>query len=95
MKIENITMLIGSIGFLLMGLFALYISTKQNKEDGSNEKYTKINGALNLIIGLVGSIISVVSIINSSLTKICIIIFIITILANTIIQLFLSKRYRK
>ena len=62
MGIESIIILFGSIGFVLMGLFALYMSTKENKTTKEQQQYIKINGLINIAIGAIGTIIGTISI---------------------------------
>lgn len=95
MRLESIIILLGSIGFVLMGFFALYTSTRENKVTKEQKEYIKINGIINLITGFIGTSISLISIISKSLNKIAIVIFIATIFIGTLIQLLLSKKYKK
>lgn len=95
LNLGSIIILFGSIGFILMGLFALYTSTKENKVTREQKEYIKINGIINLITGFVGSSISILAIISKSMNRIYIIIFILTIFIGTIIQLLLSKKFKK
>ena len=55
MNITFIIMIIGSIGFILMGLFILL--NKSFKQ--LNPKYVKRNGYINIIMGLIALIISI------------------------------------
>ena len=57
MGIESIIILFGSIGFVLMGFFALYVSTKENRTTKEQKQYIKVNGLLNIAIGAIGTII--------------------------------------
>ena len=90
MGIESIIILFGSIGFVLMGFFALYVSTKENRTTKEQKQYIKVNGLLNIAIGAIGTIIGTVSIFYKDSSRIAIIEIFIT----TIIQLFISKKYK-
>ena len=94
MGIESIIILFGSIGFVLMGFFAVYVSTKENRTTKEQKQYIKVNGLLNIAIGAIGTIIGTVSIFYKDSSRIAIIIFIIAIFITTIIQLFISKKYK-
>ena len=94
MGIESIIILFGSIGFVLMGLFALYMSTKENKTTKEQQQYIKINGPINIAIGAIGTIIGTISIFFKNSSRIAIIIFIVAIFITTIIQLSISRKYK-
>ena len=91
MGIESIIILFGSIGFVLMGLFALYMSTKENKTTKEQQQYIKINGLINIAIGAIGTIIGTISIFFKNSSRIAIIILIVAIFITTILSLNHSK----
>ena len=67
---------------------------KKIEQQKSKNKYIKVNGLLNIAIGAIGTIIGTVSIFYKDSSRIAIIIFIIAIFITTIIQLFISKKYK-
>ena len=77
-----------------MGLFALYMSTKENKTTKEQQQYIKINGLINIAIGAIGTIIGTISIFFKNSSRIAIIIFIVAIFITTIIQLSISRKYK-
>ena len=77
-----------------MGLFALYMSTKENKTIKEQQQYIKINGLINIAIGAIGTIIGTISIFFKNSSRIIIIAFIVVIFITIIIQLFISKKYK-
>lgn len=92
MDIVGLIILFSSIGFILMGFIALYMSTKENKTIKEKREYLKINGVLNLIMGFIGTSIAIIDIFSDINNKIFVIIFITLIFLLTLLQLFISKK---
>lgn len=99
MNIVIIVMLLGSLGFILLG--ALLLNNKyakcKNIEDKSliNEiKSMKISGYVNIAIGSIGVISTLICLLNASLMRIVVIIFAILIAVLSLTQYILSKKYK-
>ena len=90
MNLTFIIMILGSIGFLALGLFILL-----NKSfKGLNENYIKRNGYINIIIGIVGLIISFLLYIRPEWNNALLITYLLSILILTFIQRNITKKYR-
>lgn len=99
MKSTTLVILLGSIGFIIIGLLSLLSKKMKSylKESGvySNiDKFMKYNGMFNLSIGLIGIILGILDIILSESSKYIIVIYIIFIVALSIIQNKSLKKYR-
>ena len=90
MDLTFIIMLLGSVGFILMGGFILL-----NKSfKGLNEVYVKRNGIINIIIGIIAFIISIMVYIKPQWNNILLIAYLINILILTFVQRMLTKKYK-
>lgn len=90
MNITFIIMIIGSIGFILMGLFILL--NKSFKQ--LNPKYVKRNGYINIIMGLIALIISILVLIKPEWNNTLLILYMINILVLTFVQRIITKKFR-
>ena len=95
MRGSTVVIILGSIGFLLMGLLSLKSKKMRNflKDSGvynDIEKFMKLNGIFNISIGLLG-VLDYTSIEKS---KYIVITFIIVIAIASFIQSKMLKKYR-
>ena len=94
-----IVMLLGSFGFILLGIYLLnnkYIknSDSSNSEIKKEVKSIKLSGYTNILIGLVGIICSIVTLLCGGITKIIIAIFVLCIAILSIFQYIFNKKAR-
>lgn len=100
MNITIIVMLLGSLGFLLIGIFLLnnkYVKSIDinDKEAYKEVKSIKVSGYINILIGIVGMISSAICLITNSINKIVVIIFAICIAILSCTQYILNKKIRR
>ena len=99
MKITSVVLVLGSLGFIFMGVVSLLSKKIQVyfKESGvykDSEKFMKYNGIFNLVIGLTGLILGILDIFLSDKSKILIVLYIIMIVTVSVIQKIILKKYR-
>ncbi|MBD7913907.1 hypothetical protein H9660_01980 [Clostridium sp. Sa3CUN1] len=99
MKSTTLVILLGSLGFLVMGFVSLLSKKIKEyfKESGvynNIDKFMKYNGIFNLSIGIIGIILGMLDILLEEKSKYIIIIYIILTLTISIIQNKLLKKYR-
>lgn len=99
MGLTTLVMLIGSAGFLILGLTLSFNRKLKDKiiksgamKDG--EGYLKFNSIFYLAIGIVGIILSILEEFIPSYGKIFVIIFIVVMVGSSISQSILGKKYR-
>ena len=100
MNITIIVMLLGSLGFILLGVFLLnnkYVKSidKNDKEAYKEVKGMKVSGYINVLIGIVGVVCSSICLITNSINKVVVIIFVISIAILSFTQYILNKIIRK
>lgn len=99
MKSTTLVILLGSMGFMIIGLLSLLSKKMKNylKESGvynDTDKFMKYNGIFNLSIGLIGIILGILDIILVERSKYIIVIYIIFIVTLSITQNKSLKKYR-
>lgn len=99
MKSTTLIMLLGSFGFLIIGLISLLSKKikKYFKESGvykDTDKFMYYNGVFNLSIGLIGIILGLLDIILTEKSKYIIVIYIAFIFILSIIQNKMLKKYK-
>lgn len=99
MRGSTVVIILGSIGFLLMGLLSLKSKKMRNflKDSGvynDIEKFMKLNGIFNISISLVGIILGVLDYTFIEKSKYIVITFIIVIAIASFIQSKMLKKYR-
>lgn len=99
MKSTTLIMVLGSFGFLIIGLISLLSKKikKYFKESGvykDTDKFMYYNGVFNLSIGLVGIVLGILDMVLTGKSKYIIIIYIIFIFILSTIQNRLLKKYK-
>ena len=99
MKLTTLVMLIGSAGFLILGLVLLFSSKLKNKIKNSGimknpEGYIKFNGSFNSFIGIIGFILSCLDAFIPSYSKVFVILFIVSMFTASISQAIIGRKYR-
>ncbi|MGN0027530.1 MAG: hypothetical protein ACI33I_11115 [Clostridium sp.] len=99
MKSTTLIMVLGSFGFLIIGLISLLNKRikKYFKESGvykDTDKFMYYNGVFNLFLGLVGIVLGILDMILTEKSKYIIIIYIIFIFILSTIQNKLLKKYK-
>ena len=99
MRGSTIVIILGSIGFILMGLLSL--KSKKTKKLLSNsgvysdiDKFMKANGIFNMSIGALGVILGIADYILPNQSKYIVILFIVIVSISSLIQSKSLKRYR-
>lgn len=99
MKGTTVVILLSSIGFIVIGL--IYLRSKKIRKyfEESNiykdtDKYIRINGLSNLILGMLGILIGIIDYFGIFQSNYVIILFITLILIQSIIQRAISKSNR-
>ena len=100
MNITLLVMFLGSLGFILLGVFLLnnkYIKSidTNDKEVYKEVKAMKISGYTNIAIGGVGLVCSAISFISGNVSKTVVTIFVICIALLSTTQYILNKKIRK
>lgn len=100
MNITIIVMILGSLGFILLGIFLLnnkYVKSidVSDKEAYKEVKAMKVSGYVNILIGILGIVSCVICLITNSINKIVVIIFAICIAILSCIQYIINKKIRK
>ena len=98
MRSTTLVILLGSIGFIIIGLISLLSKKMKNyfKESGvykDTDKFMKYNGIFNLSIGLIGIILGLLDSILAESSKYIIVIYIVLVVTLSIIQNKLLKKY--
>ena len=99
MRSTTLVILLGSIGFIIIGLISLLSKKIKNyfKESGvykDTDKFMKYNGIFNLSIGLIGIILGLLDSILAESSKYIIVIYIVLVVTLSIMQNKLLKKYR-
>ncbi|ASW44283.1 hypothetical protein [Clostridium isatidis] len=99
MKGTTIVILLSSIGFIIIGLVYLRSKGIRKSFEESNiykntDKYIKINGLSNLILGMLGILIGIIDYFSIFTSKYIVILFIALILVQSIIHKIISKNNR-
>lgn len=99
MRGSTIVIILGSIGFILMGLLSLKSKKMKSfmKDSGvynDIDKFMKLNGIFNISIGLVGIALGILDYILVEQSKYIVIIFIFVIAITSFIQNKILKKYR-
>jgi hypothetical protein len=99
MRGSTIIIILGSIGFILMGLLSLKSKKIKKFLDNSGvysdiDKFIKFNGIFNISIGLVGVALGIADYILVEESKYIVIIFIAVIAISSLIQRIIGKKYR-
>ncbi|GAB6168532.1 hypothetical protein JCM1393_09920 [Clostridium carnis] len=99
MRASTIVMIVASIGFILMGLAILKSKkikkTLENSSAYSDlEKFIAFNGNFNVVVGLIGLVLGILDFFLEDKSKYIVIIFIIIMVASSIIQNKKGKSYR-
>lgn len=99
MQITTLVILLGSLGFIIMGLISLLSKKMKSyfKESGvykDTEKFMKYSGIFNVSIGLIGVVLGILDIALVEKSKYIVVIYIICILTLSVIQNKLLKKYR-
>lgn len=99
MKSTTLVILLGSLGFIIMGVISLLSkkTKKYFKESGvykDVDKFMKYNGTFNLSIGIIGAVLGILDIILVEKSKYIIVVYIVFTLTLSIIQNKLLKKYR-
>ncbi|VYU59333.1 hypothetical protein [Clostridium tertium] len=99
MKITSVVLILGSLGFILMGLVSLLSKKMKDyfKESGvynNSKKFLEYNGIFNLIIGITGVIFGILDYLLLDKSRILIILYIIVIVITSTIQKKVLKKYR-
>ncbi|MCR1952268.1 MULTISPECIES: hypothetical protein [unclassified Clostridium] len=99
MRGSTIVIILGSIGFILMGFLSLKSKKMKNflKDSGvysDIEKFMKLNGIFNISIGFAGIILGALDYIFIEQSKYIVIIFILTIAIASFVQNKMLKKYR-
>lgn len=94
-----IVMLLGSLGFILIGIYLLnnkYIKNIDlNKDEMKREaKSIKLSGYTNILIGIVGVICSIAGFLYGGITKVIIMIFVLCIAILSVFQYIFNKKTR-
>ena len=100
MNITIIVMILGSLGFILLGIFLLnnkYIKSIDinDKELYKEVKGMKFSGYINILIGVIGVICSLICLITNSINKGIVTIFSLSIAILSSIQYIFNKKIRK
>ncbi|NLL31226.1 MAG: hypothetical protein GX258_09355 [Clostridiales bacterium] len=99
MKGTTVVILLSSIGFIVIGLIYLRSKKIRKSFEESNiykdtDKYIRINGLSNLILGMLGILIGIIDYFGIFQSNYVIILFITLILIQSIIQRAISKSNR-
>lgn len=99
MKSTTLVILLGSLGFIIMGLISLLSKKTKDyfKESGvykNVDKFMKYNGVFNLSIGIIGTILGILDIAIVEKSKYIIVVYIVFTLTLSMIQNKLLKKYR-
>lgn len=100
MNFTIVVMVLGSLGFILLGAFLLnnkYIKNiDQNDEELYKEaKSMKLSGYTNILIGGIGVICSIAALVVGNVSKTIVIIFVACIAILSTLQYVLNKKIRK
>lgn len=100
MNMTVLVIILVSIGFLGIGFFILnnkYIKNADLEDEFvvKEIKAMKISGMVNVINGVIGIIISVLCLLKSDWSKTLLVIFVVCIVALTVVQYILNKSVRK
>ena len=100
MNFTIIVMVLGSLGFILLGVFLLnnkYIKTIDAKdvELYKEVKSMKLSGYTNILIGVIGLICSIAAFIAGNLSKTIVSIFVLCIAILSTLQYIANKKIRK
>lgn len=100
MNITIIIMILGSLGFILLGIFLLnnkYVKSidVNDKELYKEVKGMKFSGYINLLIGGIGIVCSLICLITNSINRGVVAIFSLSIAVLSSIQYILNKKIRK
>ena len=99
MKNTTLVILIGSLGFIIIGLISLLSKKIKNyfKESGvykDTDKFMYYNGIFNLSIGAIGIVLGISDVIMLQKSKYIIVIYIVFIFILSIIQNKFLKKYK-
>lgn len=99
MRGSTVIIILGSIGFILMGLLSLKSKKMKNFLKSSGvyndiDKFMKLNGIFNISIGFSGIVLGVLDYILIEQSKYIVIIFIIVITISSFVQNKILKKYR-
>lgn len=100
MNITILVMILGSLGFILLGIFLLNNKYIKNIDINDKELYReakgmKFSGYINLLIGVIGIICSLICLITNNINKVIVLIFALSIAILSSIQYILNKKIRK
>lgn len=100
MNITIIVMILGSLGFILLGIFLLNNKYVKGVDINDKELYKEVKGMrfsgyINLLIGIIGIICSLISLATNSINKNIVIIFSLSIAILSSVQYLLNKKIRK
>ncbi|SFD43161.1 hypothetical protein [Clostridium uliginosum] len=99
MKSTTIVMFIASGWFLAIGAFIMLnkkfkMKMINNTQAKDKEKFVEFNGKFNLILGTIGIIIGALNCFLKNNDNVFLGIFVVVMLASSIIQAKLSKKYK-
>ncbi len=100
MKATTIVMFVASLWFLVIGCLVLFNKSVKDKMESSirnasdKSGYLRFNGMFNLVIGVIGIIIAIADYFVKDSAKSTLIIFIVVMLASSLLQASLGKRYK-
>ncbi|MBS6184202.1 MAG: hypothetical protein E7E64_00895 [Clostridium celatum] len=100
MNITILVMFLGSLGFILLGVFLLNNKYIKNIDTSDKEVYKeikamKVSGYTNILIGAIGLVCSTISFISGNISKTLVTIFVICIALLSTIQYIANKKIRK
>ena len=100
MNITILVMFLGSLGFILLGVFLLNNKYIKNIDTSDKEVYKeikamKVSGYTNILIGAIGLVCSTISFISGNISKTLVTIFVICIALLSTIQSYTYNEYRK
>lgn len=100
MNITILVMFLGSLGFILLGVFLLNNKYIKNIDTSDKEVYKevkamKVSGYTNILIGAIGLGCSTISFISGNISKMVVTIFVICIALLSTIQYIANKKIRK
>ena len=100
MNITILVMFLGSLGFILLGVFLLNNKYIKNIDTSDKEVYKeiksmKVSGYTNISIGSIGLVCSTIAFISGNISKTVVTIFVICIALLSTTQYILNKKMKK
>ncbi|WP_196000932.1 hypothetical protein [Clostridium sp. 1001271B_151109_B4] len=100
MNFTIVVMVLGSLGFILLGTFLLNNKYIKNIDENDKELYKeaksmKLSGYTNILIGAIGVTCSIAAFVVGNVSKTIVIIFVACIAILSTLQYILNKKIRK